>query len=99
MNRKVFVCLSILGIMAAAVLLYVYSPFVTGQSDLNEAQRESLCNEFVKEGEESYGAGGGYLPEKTVAAVKIFGVDRENDTGYVYGCVSVGTYVEFKEKA
>ena len=82
--------------LGIGIYLYVFSPIGTGLEDLNEKQEQSLCEQFTlgEKQEERYG-----LPLIEAAAVKIYGVEKSDDTAYVYGYCSNGIYVKFRGKA
>lgn len=80
-------------VLIVLLVLLIVTPLGTGQKNLNDAQRESLCEAFTSSEELEYEE---ILPSANIAAVKIFGVDRNGDNAYVYGYVSYGEYVKFK---
>jgi len=62
---------------------------------LSDEQMESLCEQFAET--DSYYEE--LVPTKAVAAIKVYGVERVGDIGYVYCYVSDGTYVKVNNKA
>lgn len=63
--------------------------------DLSDEQIESLCEQFA-EINDYYG---GVVPSKAMAAIKVYGVERKGDIGYVYCYASEGTYIKVNGKA
>lgn len=87
----------ILVIILLAGITYLFLPIGTRGEILTKAQRESLCEQIAQaEDVDEYEQ---YLPTKSAASIKLYGVDRRGNIGYVYGYMSAGIYVKFKGKA
>lgn len=65
------------------------------KTDLTDEQIESLCEQLA-EVDDSYAD---LVPTKAAAAIHVYGVERDGDSGYVYCYASDGTYVKVNNKA
>lgn len=81
--------------IVTGTVLYLFSPVGTGNHSLNERQTESLCSAFAGEPESEYDG----QDVTCQAAVKIFGVTDRGSLKTIYGYVSGGEYLKYRNKA
>lgn len=94
MSRKKSFILVIFCIVTGAVL-YLFSPIGTGNHSLNERQVESLCSAFAGKPDSEYDG----QDVTCQAAVKIFGTKTKGNLKTIYGYVSEGQYLKYRDKA
>lgn len=90
---KRIIYIIVLIVLIALIALYMV---MTGSFTLNNAQKESLCQQ-ISNSESSYGDE--ILPGTNQTAVEIFAVQSKGDKKTVYGYLDTGFYVNFKGNA